>query len=76
MTNMTAMAAATPPIDLSHFYSYTAVNRKPSSVKEFYKYFLIPGLANFAGGNNFFLKLEFKFDLIPLRSTTRLILPL
>lgn len=71
------MTAVTPPVDLSHFYSYTASNRKPSSVKEFYKYFLIPGIANFAGGttlpipigNNQLIGYLFRF-------TTPLILPL
>lgn len=46
---MTAMTPA-PPLDLSHHYSYTTRNRNPSSIKDFYKYFLIPGIANFAGG--------------------------
>ncbi|KAJ5099697.1 hypothetical protein N7532_006698 [Penicillium argentinense] len=44
---MTAMAA---PLDLSHHFSYATRNRNPSSVKDFYKYFLIPNIANFAGG--------------------------
>lgn len=38
------------PLDLSHHLSYATKNKKPSSVKEFYKYFQIPGIANFAGG--------------------------
>ncbi|KAF7716409.1 Uncharacterized protein PECH_005300 [Penicillium ucsense] len=38
------------PLDLSHHFSYAARNRAPSSIKEFYKYFAIPGIANFAGG--------------------------
>ncbi|EHA55358.1 aromatic amino acid aminotransferase [Pyricularia oryzae 70-15] len=38
------------PRDLSHYYSQTTKNRKPSQVKEFYKFFQIPGIVNFAGG--------------------------
>lgn len=38
------------PLDLSHHLSYATKNKKPSSVKDFYKYFQIPGIANFAGG--------------------------
>lgn len=40
---MTAMTPA-PPSDLSHHYSYTTRNRNPSSIEDFYKYFLIPGV--------------------------------
>ncbi|KAF4765652.1 hypothetical protein HAV15_003798 [Penicillium sp. str.  len=39
-----------PPLDLSHHLSYATKNKKPSSVKGFYKYFQTPGIANFAGG--------------------------
>ena len=39
-----------PPLDLSHHFSYTTRNRQASSVKEFYKYFQIPGIGNLAGG--------------------------
>ncbi|MCJ1354078.1 MAG: hypothetical protein MMC33_004065 [Icmadophila ericetorum] len=45
------------PVDLSHHFSDITLNRKASSVKEFYKYFLIPGIGNLAGGlpnNNYF----------------------
>ncbi|EPS34475.1 hypothetical protein PDE_09439 [Penicillium oxalicum 114-2] len=38
------------PVDLSHHYSYAAKNRAPSSIKSFYRFFTIPGIANFAGG--------------------------
>lgn len=38
------------PMDLSHHYSYTTKNRLASFVKSYYKYYQIPGLANFAGG--------------------------
>ena len=45
------------PIDLSHHYSEATKNRAASSIKEFYKYFFIPGIGNLAGGlpnNNYF----------------------
>ena len=45
------------PVDLSHFYSKTTTNRTTSDVKDFYKYFSIPGIGNLAGGlpnNNYF----------------------
>lgn len=38
------------PIDLSHHFSRVTKARKESSIKEFYKYFLIPGIGNLAGG--------------------------
>lgn len=38
------------PIDLSHHYSKTTKNRNASNIKDFYKYFKIPGIANLAGG--------------------------
>ncbi|MCJ1314320.1 hypothetical protein MMC25_008001 [Agyrium rufum] len=46
-----------PPVDLSHYYSRVLKNRQPSKIKEFYKYFAIPGIGNLAGGlpnNNYF----------------------
>jgi hypothetical protein len=39
-----------PPLDLSHHFSRTTKNRLPSKVKDFYKYFAIPGIGNLAGG--------------------------
>ena len=42
--------ALQPPVDISHHFSITAKNRKPSRVKDFYKYFSIPGIGNLAGG--------------------------
>ncbi len=45
------------PIDLSHLYSKVTANRTTSNVKDFYKYFGIPGIGNLAGGlpnNNYF----------------------
>lgn len=38
------------PLDLTHHYSETSKQRIPSSIKAFYKYFQIPGIANLAGG--------------------------
>ncbi|KAF9885424.1 hypothetical protein FE257_012946 [Aspergillus nanangensis] len=39
-----------PPVDLSHHFSSTTKRREASSIKELYKYFFIPGIANVAGG--------------------------
>jgi hypothetical protein len=39
-----------PPLDLSHHFSRVTKARKESSIKEFYKYFTIPGIGNLAGG--------------------------
>lgn len=38
------------PRDLSHHFSHMTWNRKPNSIKAFYKFFTIPGIGNFAGG--------------------------
>ncbi|KAF2140397.1 uncharacterized protein K452DRAFT_289137 [Aplosporella prunicola CBS 121167] len=38
------------PLDLSHHLSRTAKNRTASSIKQFYKYFSIPGIGQLAGG--------------------------
>ncbi|KAF2733397.1 PLP-dependent transferase [Polyplosphaeria fusca] len=38
------------PIDLAHHLSRSTLAREASSVKEFYKYFAIPGIAQLAGG--------------------------
>ncbi|CAL5871252.1 uncharacterized protein PFLUO_LOCUS5500 [Penicillium psychrofluorescens] len=38
------------PVDLSHHFSSVSRNRNASAVKEFYKYFAIPGIVNFAAG--------------------------
>lgn len=38
------------PIDLSHHLSRSTKAREASSVKRFYKYFSIPGIAQLAGG--------------------------
>lgn len=39
-----------PPVDLSHHFSIAAKNRLASDVKQFYKYFQIPGIRNLASG--------------------------
>ncbi|KAK2814079.1 hypothetical protein FQN50_000483 [Emmonsiellopsis sp. PD_5] len=39
-----------PPADFSHYFSVSARNREASDVKEFYRYFQIPGIQNLAGG--------------------------
>ncbi|KAK7749537.1 hypothetical protein SLS53_000113 [Cytospora paraplurivora] len=47
----TAGPAGKPkPKDFSHYYSVTTAHRIPSKMKEFYKYFKIPGIGNLAGG--------------------------
>ncbi|KAF2198808.1 PLP-dependent transferase [Delitschia confertaspora ATCC 74209] len=38
------------PVDLSHHLSRTTRARQASSIKEFYKYFQIPGIGQLAGG--------------------------
>jgi hypothetical protein len=42
----------TEPLDLSHHYSETTKQRLPSKVKDFYKFFQIPGIGNLAGGRS------------------------
>jgi hypothetical protein len=42
--------ALSPPLDLSHHFSRVTKARQSSNVKKFYKYFLIPGIGNLAGG--------------------------
>jgi len=39
-----------PPLDFSYHYSRVTASRKESSIKSFYKYFVIPGIGNIAGG--------------------------
>jgi len=39
-----------PPLDFSYHYSRITAGRQASSIKDFYKYFLIPGIQNLAGG--------------------------
>ena len=49
-----------PPMDLSHHLSRTTRNRDASSIKQFYKYFSIPGIGQLAGGELDFFFLSFK----------------
>lgn len=53
---------AAPPRDLSHHFSRNAKSRAASSIKQFYKYFSIPGIGQLAGGlpNNHY----FPFDTL------------
>ena len=39
-----------PPLDLRHHLSRVTAARMESKIKEFYKYFQIPGIGNLAGG--------------------------
>lgn len=39
-----------PPKDLSHHFSRVTKLRTESKIKEFYKFFMIPGIGNLAGG--------------------------
>lgn len=43
-------AAQPEPADLSHHLSRSTKARQASSIKQFYKYFLIPGIGQLAGG--------------------------
>ncbi|KAI0005185.1 aromatic amino acid aminotransferase [Xylariaceae sp. FL0662B] len=45
-----AAAAKLPPKDMSHHFSDVTKARVPSKMKEFYKYFTIPGIGQLAGG--------------------------
>ncbi|KAF2427508.1 aromatic amino acid aminotransferas-like protein [Tothia fuscella] len=58
MSTMDNMQKELPePKDLSHHLSRTTRNRQASSIKQFYKYFSIPGIGQLAGGlpnNNYF----------------------
>lgn len=50
MASVPQSTSYSPPKDLSHHYSRAAKRRTPSQVKQFYKYFQIPGIQNLAGG--------------------------
>ncbi|WYZ38680.1 hypothetical protein EsH8_III_000594 [Colletotrichum jinshuiense] len=43
-------SAKKPPLNLEHHFSETTKRRLPSKMKEYYKYFEIPGIGNLAGG--------------------------
>jgi DNA-binding transcriptional MocR family regulator len=57
-----AVDSRAEPKDLSHHLSRTTKLRQASSVKQFYKYFAIPGIGQLAGGlpNNYY----FPFDTL------------
>lgn len=38
------------PLDFSHLFSEVTKHRVPSKMKEYYKFFQIPGIGNLAGG--------------------------
>lgn len=38
------------PLDLTHHFSKTTRSRGYNSMKAFYRYFMIPGIGNLAGG--------------------------
>ncbi|KAH0402714.1 aromatic amino acid aminotransferas-like protein, partial [Aureobasidium melanogenum] len=50
MSSTTSKDTRPPPKDLSHHLSRNAKSRQPSSIKQFYKYFAIPGIGQLAGG--------------------------
>ena len=50
MAGATLSDNRSPPKDLSHHLSRNARSRQPSSIKQFYKYFGIPGIGQLAGG--------------------------
>lgn len=47
-----AGSAKPSPKDMSHHYSDVTKARTPSKMKEFYKYFQIPGIGQLAGGQS------------------------
>jgi site-specific recombinase XerD len=49
-TNNVATMEKPAPKDMSHQYSRVTKNRVASKIKQFYKYFAIPGIGNLAGG--------------------------
>ncbi|KAL7625394.1 hypothetical protein AAE478_004613 [Parahypoxylon ruwenzoriense] len=49
-SDSTADLAKPAPKDMSHHFSDVTKARAPSKMKEFYKYFLIPNIGQFAGG--------------------------
>ena len=51
LTELAALALPEPK-DLSHHFSEVSKNRLPSAIKEYYKFFKIPGIGNLAGGKN------------------------
>jgi len=70
-----------PPLSFKHHYSRVTAARAESSTKAFYKYFMIPGIGNLAGGKSanasrtstmiklMALRRTSKCCIIPLRDT-------
>ncbi len=50
ITASTTKKELAPPADLSHHFSRVTRHRVASKIKDFYKYFAIPGIGNLAGG--------------------------
>jgi site-specific recombinase XerD len=50
VATMAAIMEKPAPKDLSYHYSRVTKNRAASKMKQFYKYFSIPGIGNLAGG--------------------------
>ena len=50
MASSSDMSEKPLPLDFTHLYSETTKHRKPSKMKEYYKFFQIPGIGNLAGG--------------------------
>lgn len=51
MASINSSAPELPePVDLSHHLTRSTIARQASSVKQFYKFFAIPGIAQLAGG--------------------------
>jgi site-specific recombinase XerD len=48
----TQVTGPRPPLDLSYHFSRITQARKESSIKKFYKYFMMPGIGNLAGGKS------------------------
>jgi hypothetical protein len=47
-----ARSSPKPPVDFSYHFSRVTAARTVSKVKQFYKYFQIPGVGNLAGGQS------------------------
>ena len=62
MSNLDTHDSRPEPKDLTHHLSKTSKARHASSIKQFYKYFTIPGIGQLAGGlpNNYY----FPFDTL------------
>lgn len=49
-SNAPATGEKPKPLDFSHLFSEVTKHRVPSKMKEYYKFFQIPGIGNLAGG--------------------------